>query len=929
MSSRAWKWLARVLLRLTLRTHPSAGRRLYAAEIERDLLLLTGRRARERGPLAAGRLGLRILLDVAVSGVSARHRGATATARVGPACARRTTKDSRYRTIDALRGDLRDGWRSLRGAPGTTLAAVLLLALGVGANVAVWGALRATLLAEIDAPEPERLVVARLTLREPGSAEIERLFPWSYPKYRTLRATEGRLVDPVAGYATRTVTVTGSGDAFRVEMQIADPAYFELLGGRPVLGGSYSEDSVRSQPLVALLSHALWSSRFGADPTVVGRRILVNGRPLSVIGVLAPSFRGLGGESGLWVPFEAVPSLLNPRQLEWPQAHWLNVLGRLREGTEPATAREQMRSIGRAIAEAHPDEGATATMAAEVTRLSEVRRNAAAERAVRLLAVAACAVLAIACANLATLLLGRGARRARDASIRQALGAGRWQVIRGSLVEAWLVSSLGALAGLAVAVLARRWIASAWPEQFVMGEAQVRYADLEPAGLDASALAVALVLAWGAALVIGIVPAWRVARSAPAPALRAPGGDTRSGGRGLGGRDLLVAAQVALTLVLLAATGLLVQSLARLGRVATGVTAPEQVLSARYDLARSAAGADDPAAFHSRLAARLRTLPAVRAAAVASASPFAGHTWITAVRRIDGRTDFAEGERPAIGIASVDDSYFATLGAGLVAGRVFDSRDRGDSPPVAVLSRSAGRELFGDEAPIGRRLALGIGLTPSGTDAMAEVIGVVEDVLYERPDRGVFPDAYVSVRQEPFGDAVLLVRSAGSPEELVGPVRAALAELDPEVPLHGVATLHDLRRGGMGDTRVLGGLLGAFAAVGLILAAVGTYGVMSCWVDGRRRDLGLRMALGARADQLVGLVLGRGLRILALGTLLGGVGAFAAARLLQGVLYRVEARDPLTLGVAAVLLAAVGLIACWLPARRAARTDPNAVLRDA
>jgi putative ABC transport system permease protein len=920
-------WLARRALGLTLRLHPRADRRAFASEIETDLVLLTRRRARERGSRAAARLALRILFDVAASGMRTRGRSALRAAHRARALDGRRTMTRGIRILDALRGDLRDAWRSLLRTPGATLAAVLLLALGVGANAAVSAALRATLWAELDAPEPERLVVPRLTLLGPGATEPA-MFRWSHPKYRVLRESAGRLVDPVAGYATRTVTVTGAGDAFRAEMQIADPAYFELLGAQPVMGQVYSDASVVAEPLVALLSHSLWRTRFGSDPAILGRRILVNARPVSVIGVLPQGFHGLGGEDGVWVPFEAAPSLLHPRQLQWAQAHWLNVLGRLREDAEWGEAREQMRAIGKAVAAAHPDEGSTAVMGADLVPLSEVRRNADAERAVRLLSAAAGAVLLIACANLALLFLGRGTRRMRDASIRQALGAGRWRVVRGVLVEAWLLASLGALAGLGVATLGGRWIAAAWPEHFVMGAAGVRYAAVEPPGLDAFTLGAALALAWFAALLFGIVPAWRVSGSAASPALRGTGG--RSGGRAvgaLGGRDVLVATQVALTLTLLAATGLLIQSLVRLDGVATGVEAPEQVLSARYDLGRSAAGADDPVAFHRRLVERLAALPGVRSVAVASASPFAGHTWITAVRRIDGRPDFAEAERPAIGIAAVDDSYFETLGVGLVAGRGFDSRDRRDGLPVAVLSRSAALGLFGDEAPIGRRLAMGIGLTPSDSDAMAEVIGVVEDVLYERPERGVFPDVYVSVRQEPFGDAVLLVRSTGAPEALAGAVRRTFSALDPDVPLWGTATLDHLRRDGVGDRRVLSVLLAAFALVGLALASLGTYGAISCWVDARRRELGLRLALGARAGQLVGLVLGRGLRTLALGTLLGLAGALAGGRLLRGVLFEVEPRDPVTLTAAATLLVAVGIAACWLPARRAARTDPNEVLR--
>ena len=836
--------------------------------------------------------------------------------------------NARSAALDSLAADLRDALRSVRRAPGVSAAAILILALGIGANAAVWTALGATLLAEIEAPEAERLVVPRLTMSE-GAADTPEMFPWSYPKYLVLREHRDRLVDPVAGYTTRAVTISGGGEAMRSDLQVADPALFELLGARPVLGALYTPRSVASDPLVAVLSHSLWASRYGADRGVTGRPIVVNGAPLTIVGVLPQGFHGLGAESGLWVPFEATASLFNPRQLEWPQAHWFDVLGRLREGVTLEEAREQMAVIGRAIDEAHPDESSSAVMGADLFPLSEVRRNRDAEAAMLLLAAAAGAVLLIACGNLVTLFLSRGAERSRDASIRQALGAGRWRIVRAALVESWLLSALGALAGLCVAAVGVRALARVWPERFVMGDARVRYADLEPLSLDSSTLVASLLLAAGASVLFGTLPALRVARGARLAALRegAVGDQPRGLAGRIGLRGALVVVQVALTLSLVASTGLLVQSLLRLSDVKTGVDAPEQVLSARYEIPRSSSAAGDPAGFHRRFVERLSAVPGVSSATVGSSGPFSGHDWITGVRRIDGRPEYQDTERPAVGVASVGDRFFETLGIVSLAGRTFDSRDRSDSSPVVVLSRSAAREVFGDEAPLGRSLALGIGLTPSGSETMAEVIGVVEDVLYERPERGVLPDVYVSQRQEPLRYAVALARTALDPLDLVAPMRSTLAQLDPEVPLFGAAALDDLRATGMGDTRVLGSLLAVFAAVALTLAAVGTYGTMSCWVDGRGRELGLRLALGARSGQVLSLVLGRGLAILGVGVILGGLLALASGRLLEGVLFEVRPSEPVALVAATVLLVVVGLVACWLPARRAGRTDPCSVLR--
>jgi predicted permease len=822
--------------------------------------------------------------------------------------------------------DVKVGLRSLRRAPGFAAAAVAVLALGIGANVAIYSAVKATLLTPPPYPEPERLVLLDLTDASTEVPEPPRPFPWSYPKYRILADTADLPASPVAAYAVRPLTLTGAGEAALVSAEVVTPDYLDVLGVAPVLGRDLepADDAPDAEP-VALLGHALWRERFGADPAVVGRTVTLNGRPVAVAGVAPPGFRGLSGGAEVFVPVHAGAGLIAPFLVTGGQAHWLQAVGRLRPGASLEGLNARMAAVGEAAEAAFPDSDPTAIRGGGARSLLEARIHPQARQSLLVLSAAAMLLLLVACANLAGLFVARAGARSRETAVRIALGAGRWRAARGAFAESLLLAAAGGALGLLVARAGVELLAAAWPERFLFGGWNLRFADPEAIALDGSALAVAAALALATGLASGLLPALAGAR-------RDPGRDLRAGATGaLGGRGRrrgslrggLVAAEVAVTLVLVVGAGLLFRSLGELQAVDRGVE-PEGLLVFEYSLPRTSRWAEDPAAFHRDYLERLRALPGVRSASLGCAAPLGGHCMITMVRQA-GSTLFPEGARPPIGVDFVAPGFFETLGVPLLRGRALEPRDRRDAPPVVVLNETAARQLFPDGDALGRKVAMGVGLTPEGSEG-AEVVGIVGDVLYDTPETGVMAEAYLSMHQEEGGSTVFL-RAEGEPMALLAPARALLAQLDPDVPLHGARTLADLEATATADTRVLGGLLAVFAALALLLAATGVWAVVAHAVARRTRELGLRMALGALPRDVVALVVRQGTAPAVAGLLLGGALAWLGGRALRGLLYQVSPTDPVTLAGAALFLLAVSALAAWLPARRATRVDPMEALR--
>ena len=624
----------------------------------------------------------------------------------------------------------------------------------------------------------------------------------------------------------------------------------------------------------------------------------------------------------MWLPVHTGAALTAPFLVRGAQAHWMRAVGRLKPDATVAALDERMRAVGRAVEEAWPGSDPTSVAGASATGMVEARINDQARRSLLVLAAAAALLLLVACANLAALLAARASDRTREAAVRVALGAGRWRVARGFLAEALVLSVLGGAAAVGVAAYGVRALDALWPDRFLDASWNVRAASVSGVGVDVSVLLFAAGVAVLVGLLFGAAPALSMSHADPGRELK--GGSIpprgRRGGPGL--RDVLVTAEIALALVLLVGAGLLVRSLERLQDVDRGFE-PGELVSFSYAVPRTSPLVEQEAELAEEYLTRLAALPGVESAAIGCVPPLAGHCMITGVSRAGGQT-WEEGSRPSIGVHYVSDGWFRTLGIPVEQGRTFTSEDQKGSRPVVVLSEAAAKRLFPDGDVLGSPVAMGTGLTSDGVTA--EVIGVVGDVLYDRPEKGIMPEAYISHRQES-GVGTVMLRTRGEPLAVIPGARAALAEIAPDVPVFDIRTLDDLEADVSADTQVLSLLLSAFAGLALLLACTGVWAAVAFSVARRTRELGLRVALGAEPGAVVGLVVRRGVRLAVAGLVVGGVGAWAASRLLTSVLFGIAPTDPVAFASAGGMLLAVAVVAAWLPARRATRVDPSEALR--
>ena len=822
--------------------------------------------------------------------------------------------------------DLKFAVRALVRSPGLAVSAIVVLALGLGANATVFSALKSTVLAPLPYPDAQTLVMADLTVTQASSGEI-RTMPWSYPKFRILSETGNRLLDPVAAYGGRSATISAPGDAAQIHVEVVTPDYFRVLGLDMARGRGFgpSEDDPANPPLVAVISHEMWQTRFGADPSAVGRDATLNGRPVTIIGVTPPGFDGLTGGASAWLPVLASEALFNRFMVRGAQAHWMRAIGRRGPDTSMEAVTAQMEVVAAGLAAAYPTDDPGREYSASARALSDVRVNGRAHSAVWLLTAAALLVLLVACANLSGLLLARSRRRNRDGAVRLAVGASRWRVIRGSLVESLLLAAAGGTLGIILATWGSGALALLWPREFLSSaDHELRAMSPESIAVDGQVLLFSALATVAAAVAVGLWPALRTSSVNLAAALKDGGMGERSRRSSLDARSVLIATQVGLALVLVVGTGLVGSSIARMLGEDRGFGA-ENVLAFRYDLPASSALAEHPADFHDQLRERVLRLPSVESVTT-GCPPLRGHCWgITRVDAIEGREPIPRGEGPEIGITLVGDSYFETLDVTLLAGRPLGADDGLDSQPTAVINQRAAQLLFPDEDPIGKRVQVGV--SEEGKDPFVEVVGVVANVMYNTPDQDQYPELYYSYREFPDRGVWMLVRTNSDPTAVAPLVRGELSQMAPDVAMAGVTTIEDIVDGSVGDRRVLFGLLIVFAALTLALSATGTWGVVANAVVERRKELGLRLALGAAHGGVVGLVLRTVLGAAAAGIVGGALVALAGSRALAAFLYDTSRTDPVAYALAAVLLLAVVALAAWLPAKRATRVDPVEALR--
>jgi putative ABC transport system permease protein len=812
--------------------------------------------------------------------------------------------------LDLLRQDLRYALRQLRRSPGFTAVALLTLALGIGATTAIFSVVRGVLLRPLPYAHPDRVVMVwnRWTGYERTWISPAELF--DYRKAKSLA--------DVAAFSPTAANLEGEQGAERVASSVVTPGLFDVLGVSAERGRTFREEEGRvgGPTDVVLLTDGLWRRRYGADPSVLGRRILVDGAPRTVVGILPPGVR-LPLQFGSPRPAELfVPLPLDPAHLT-RGSHFLYGVGRLAPGATSATVTTELETIiGRvqaATGEYPPEmhfEPFTVPVLDQV--VGSVRT------ALWILLGAVGLVLLIACVNIANLLLARLEARRREFAVRSALGAGRAALARQLLVEGGLLAAGGAALGVGVALAALRVLGA-------LGSGSVpRLGDVR---LDLPVLAATALVAVGCAVAFALAPLLHLGRNNLTERLR-EGGRGASGGPRLRFRRALVGIQAMLALVLLVGAGLLVRSFWGLAAVDPGVRAGG-VLSYRISLPSAEFPENgDVTGFYDRLLDRLRRIPGVRDAGAVRALPLRGSIgdWNF---DIEGRTPNQRSFTADWQVATP--GYFRSAGIPLVSGRTFRASDDVRAPGVILIDRSLAERYWPGESPLGQRIRIHAG---TDHDPWLTVIGVVGNVRYATLTEPPRPTWYVPEAQagaalgSPRRTLSVLVRTAGDPQALLSPVRAVMHDLDPRVPLARVATLDDVVSTARAEPRFLMTLLVSFALLATVLAATGLYGVMAYFVRQRDREVAVRIAMGAHSRQVIGLVLRQGLLPVAAGLVAGLVVAVAASRALGSLLYGIGALDPLTYAVVAVGFGLVAALACALPARRATRLEPAAVLRE-
>ena len=801
--------------------------------------------------------------------------------------------------------DLRFAFCQLLKAPGFSLVAVLALALGIGANTAMFSIINTLFLRPLPFARPERIVQLTSSLPERQLLNA----PFSYPRYLAVRERQTVFSDLAIG-AFSAFNVTGRGDPEQVQGFHAASNFLQTLGVQPQLGRFFTpaEDQPGGPPVV-VLSHSYWQKNFNGDRGVLGQSLTLDGQPRAIIGVLPPALSQFPfNQTELWVPRPAELSFLVPAQLN-NGAFAFQVLGRLKPGVSLAQAREAVKVLAAGYRAAHP-KNIDAPAAAQANPLLDDLVGNQRPTFIALFGAVGC-VLLIACANVANLLLARFAGRRKEIAIGFALGAGRGRVIRQFLGESLLVAGLGAGTGLLFA----QWGLDAFMKvgrDFIPRSLEI--------SLDPAVLAFTAGLALLTGLAMGIVPAWQAARPDMNDALKSSTRGSAGGVQENRFRHGLLVAEIALSLVLLISASLLLTSFAHLQGVAPGFR-PEGVFVGALNPPPAKYGpAPVLADYYRRVLERVASLPGVKSAALNDAVPLSGASSQAPVAVV-GRPIPPLSEQTLALRHLVSPGMFATLGIPLRTGRDFDPRDNPASPQVVIINETLARQYFPKEDPIGRKLVTGMG------QRMAEIIGVVADTQSNDLTSPPVAEYFLPALQRPDNFTSLLVRTEGDPAALTNSIRAALKEVDPDLPLLNPRTLPALIAGSTADRRLVMVLIAVFAGLALVLASVGVYSVMAYVVTQRTREIGIRMALGAGPGAVQRLVVTQGLRVAAAGIVLGAAAALGFTRLLQSFLFGIQATDPLTyLGLSA-LIAGVAFGACWLPARRAAKVDPMVALR--
>ena len=831
--------------------------------------------------------------------------------------------------MDTLIQDLRYGIRMMFKNRGFTVIAILTLALGIGANTAIFSVVDAVLLRSLPYPDADRLVMLWSTMQSQGVPTSGS----SLPDYREWR-DKNQVFDGLAGFYYGDFNLSGENqEPERVQGALITPNFFSVLGVAPAIGrGFLPEEEQFGRHRVVLLSYGLWERRYGGDPEIAGRAINLSGEPYTVAGVMprAMPFLDNTPQVELWRPISFAPG----DNMDSRNNNFVYLVGRLKPGVQIEQAQSDASTIARNIGAAFPE---NIGVGAQVVPLGE-QLTGDTRTGLLVLLGAVGFVLLVACVNVANLLLARAAHREKELAVRASLGASRGRLIRQLMMESVPLGLLGGGAGLLLAM---------WGVDAIVSLLPATVPRFNTIGIDSHVLLFTLSVSLLTISIFGWLPAFQATRSDVREALSDSGRSVTAGRRRSRLRDMLVASEMALALVLLIGAGLMAQSFLKLRSIDAGFS-PKNVLSMRIPLPESkypvpaTITSPPPAAinFYQQLLSRVAALPGVESAAVSTVLPLgAGGGW-GKYFSVEGRPAPSSLEQvPIVRFALTSPDYLRTMGIALRKGRAFTEHDSADGQQVAIVNETLVRRFFAEEDPIGRTIWMGPpesllppeGQTPENRFIRRTIVGIVSDVKGSNLERSSNPEVlipYFQNRREGWSNALMLaVRTTTSPQTAIAAIREEVRALDRDQPITNVATMEERLATALSQPRFSTLLLGLFGLVGLLLAAVGIFGVMSYVVTQRTHEIGIRMALGAQRLDVLKLVVGHGMRLTMIGIGSGLAAAFALTRLMSNLLFGVSASDPLTFVAISMLLAIVALVACYLPARRATKVDPMVALR--
>ena len=797
-------------------------------------------------------------------------------------------------------GDLRYALRKLAKAPAFAAIAILTLALGIGANTAIFSVVNAVLLRPLPFAEPDRLVWMWGNIRNGGNRAS--VAPLDFLDYRE----QNKSFEQLAAMTTVPVhgNLTGGGDPERLEAAWVTGNYFQALGVEPALGRTFRLENEHSGGNeVVVLSHGLWQRQFGGDPSIVNRTIRLDGRNYEVLGVMPVGFK-FPRAAEMWVPM----NFENSPEMKLRQAHFLRPIGRLRSNVSLGQAQSEMDAIARRLEKQYPD-----TNRGWSLRLVSLREQIIGNIRPTLFVLfgAVGFVLLIACANVANLLLVRAASRRKEIAVRTALGAGRWRIVRQMLAESLFLSLLSSVLGV---VLAYRGV-----DLLVTLSAR----NIPPTAtvtIDATVLGFTLIVSLVTGLLFGLIPAFQSSLPTQSDALKEGGRHGSEGANRNRTRNLLVVLESAVAVVLLIGAGLFIRSFHRLQGVSPGFDS-RNVLTMQITLSRDKYDTPDKARnFFGQLQERLRGLPGIESAGMITELPLNGQLNDRPFT-VEGRPGLNPGERFDADWRRINQDYFPTMRIPILRGRNFTAQEVHQSARSVIVSDSLVRAIFANENPLGQRLQF----APGSSEEPYEIVGVVGDIRHNALEFDPAATMYLPTYET--GQANWVLRTAADPMSFLPAVRKEVMAMDPDQPIARIRLMEQLIYESVGQPRFRTLLIGLFAALSLGLAAVGLYGVMSYTVQQRAREIGIRVAIGAQKRDVLRLVVGHGLGLVLTGMLLGSAGAVGLTRLISTMLYQVKPTDPTTFASVCVLLAMVALLACWLPARRASRVDPMEALR--